>query len=235
MKVRRAMKNARSKFAKRMAPTAKQATRQYGDEDKGHLWKTNQLYFRYIQFPRNDATAEVYQRLGPTIHLRGMNLCEYMYNGYDYPVEIHTALLQAKENTMETMTDIEVDFFRDTANASKRAADFPSGVWDIKLTCGKINPDKWHIIMHQRKILDPKSKIGNTNELNNGRWLWKYNKYFKLNRRLNFSGPSATTPTAPLIVVQWAQAVHPANFQATPPVVLRSERMSQIYFKNGFH
>lgn len=194
-------------------------------------FSTNSLLFRRIKFPEGNSTNYT-GRLGQSIRMKGIHVCDMIINHLTYPIEVHWALCQEKH---KDVADLETDFFRDTTNTTDRSSNFESGTtpWDQKYTCFRINPDKWNIVTHKRRVLDPKKNsdtyIQNLSEV---RWRWKIDKFFPLKQRVVFDSSAATEPTKPYIVFMWWQAVDVADANLLDNQVSIAS-FDQVYFKNG--
>lgn len=202
----RAWKRSRRKrgksYAARAAPSTKQSTRQYGSGIEATSASQISLQTQQIQFPDQTSGG----RVGSTIKLSGVKCCYHLTNNYNHPVEVHWALIQEKEYSQLGPTQ---RFFRDVSDQTSRSRDFPSDPetgWTMLNVCQPINPDRFHIICHKRRILDGKAQTSGF--LKDGRWLWKLDKYFSFKKKkLSFDAPGDQLPTKPLMVATWCQRI----------------------------
>lgn len=215
----------------RMAPEAVTTTRQSGQA----IVSNENIPLRVIQFrgftwPTTGSNDN--QRLGSTVKVSGIKVCETFANNQFHPIEVHYAIIQPRG---ESTTSI--DFFRSTNSGGSRSTDFTNATpgtpvsFDYKYNCMPINPDKWHVIMHQKKMLS----FDNDVELNN---YWRIDKYISLKgRRFTFADSSATEPVKPLYRVFWWQPIRSSDWaDPTPSPLPTIEHMSNsvIYFRPNF-
>lgn len=229
--VRGAMRRAKRSFKSyraRSAPSAKTTTRQHSTGFEGLSLAPGRLAVNPVNFPPNANTSD--GRTGHTIKLSGIKCCYHLENLFDYPLEVHWALVQEKGD----QTSIETEkFFREVDSSTSRTRDFDQNpvAWNIKTVCQPINPDKYHILTHKRKIIDGKNQTGGF--LKQGRWFWKYTNYFKINKAVTFATPTAIAPERRFLVLVWCQSVGQADFEPNPELDFKILSFDSVYFRSS--
>lgn len=188
------------------------------------------LATRTILFPSQQTTA--YGRIGHTIRLVGYKLCMKLENVSNVPLEIHWAFARLKTGVQTE--DDQVDFFRQQRNSAFRTEDFPTGntSWPHQVICNPINPDKFDIITHKRRILDGKG--ASPPYLQDGRWLWKIDHYFKFNgKQVSFDATNSSIPHRPFKIFVWGITPTDAGYTNAGTDHIRIIHKDLIYFRNG--
>lgn len=206
----------------------------------------SELYSRKILFPQISSVNNAYnQRCGHTVHVSGIKLCHYFAN-YEPNTNwsLHVALVQPKRPI--TDTNLSDNFFRDHTSTTTRALDFPAPTaatnWDFRIDCYGINPDKFNVLFHNRYVLgSPTRRFFNGSTVednptpnNEYRWMVRYDKYIKLNKRFTFDNPGDTDPINPIYVLAWYTTLNSATFPSDPTLVTAIEHHfnEQVFFKN---
>lgn len=96
------------------------------------------------------------------------------------------------------------NFFRDTTGTTSRASDFDeifsdAVLYDFKYNCAALNPERFHIITHRKKVLLPYSaETGARNKDH-----WKIHKYFRMKKKIVFEDMDTQIPKNPIYEVFW--------------------------------
>lgn len=191
---------------------SKTSTTQYGTIKPVSNVQVSQLQVDKINMAPNDAESS-FGRWKPNMRLRGIKVCEYFLNTNPYPVEIHYAVLQLKSNGRnEPLADTNLDFFRDTTNAMSRAYSFPpvGTAYDMKLSCFGINPDKFNILSHKRRILGRKTDgpSGLDQGWRESGWMWRHHQWFGIKKRVSFESPTTEFPERAYLTCWWWQPLN---------------------------
>ena len=236
----------------RTAPSAKTSTRQFGQVTDGGNEPIPQgtLVADPIQFPPQG--ADVGLRLGTTIKLSGIKLCERIVNSSDVAISLHYAIVQAKE---PNLTNIKSQFFRDTQvdpalTTNTRTTNFSDAfagqAYPFYQDCYPINPDKFWVITHIKKRLGPKEVFNDgdpdfTSFTNRtpGSYTWSWEKYINFKRkRLVFTSANDTTPEHNIYRCIWWYPLDSADWDSEgknpADVIIGRMKDGVIYFTNGF-
>ncbi len=234
--IQRAWKRRRRSYRARTTGT-RTSTRQFGElEQENNLLAETAFGRADIRFPTFSDNAQANQRIGHTIKLSGIHCCWQFINTTERPIEVHWCMVQLKDREGFANTDLQTQFWRDTISITSRSRNFaPSASWDMRFFCSKLNPDKFNIITHKRRILDPKIGAAETgpNELKDGRWMWKMDKYFKINKKITFDGPTSTVPQRAFICLFWWQSVDKADFVGVEDAALQYDYFNRVYFRTA--
>lgn len=218
-----------------------QNTRQYGNvEETGDpAYNIQTLYTSAIQFP--SAGTAVGSRLGNTIFVNGIKLCERFHNTETFPIRLHYAIIQPKaplsDGTMAVYeAEIKNEFFRDTTS-SVRSKDFEdtTGVnpgYNFKYDCFPINPDKFRIIMHKRITLV--KEVGLQTDRPTFTWSWEY--FLRCRKKFTFRQANDIYPQQPLIRCWWYAPLNASDMPVSfPHAGLEHLAKQVVYFKNGLN
>lgn len=228
----RRYKSYRQRAAKSDVPRAK-ASAQVTPGAVSVLYR--QLNMEPIEF--FERTSELGERESSTVFLKGLRMCEVFENtgaGPNDTIEMHWAIVQLR-SPLAVPEDADLTFgptwFRD--NSSKDDKSFPftnaSGTtsYDFRYNCFGINPDKLNVITHRKKKLLPKSIE------TNGRWFWKINKYFRINKVITFDKDLDKLPNKPFYVAYWWNYYgangNGARDPTSAPTVLRLFKHVQVF------
>ena len=229
----------RSKAQRRSAPSSRQTTRQFGNvQSPGQLETFTQRTLHVDPVPFPGQGADVGLRLGSTIKLSGVKICERITNPTQRAVRLHWCLVQPKDRGEETAAQLSPAFFREPqGNARVRAfVDAQNGdEFDFAYDCYGLNPDKFHIITHKKIVLSPKDNGNNfENELAH-RWMFNHDKYYKFKKRFTFTTAQDTIPEHPILRVYWFQVIDPNdwNDETNQALELTRTKKSCVYFRNG--
>lgn len=224
----------RAKAARRSAPQSKTNTRQKGAIQSDVTISMRTLLAEQFQWPTQG--ADIGQRLGATIRLSGIKLCEQITNDLAYPVVVHYAIVQEKTEK----TPFRSDFFRDTTSGSDRSKDFEnaspgsaSQPYDFSYDCFPMNPDRFYILMHYKKVLAAE------NPDTQWRWdTWKFEKYLNFKgKKFTFDTSADVQPQKPLYKVIWWQPLRQQDWATPIPAqlpILKRQTTSIMYFRPNF-
>lgn len=239
-------RRSRSYRLSRRVTGGRTTTRQYAMDSQNPIVAQQTLYFRTIQFPAQN--TDVNGRIGGSIRLSGFKLCDEFTNNTGYPIEMHYAVLQLKENagaTTVSVTEVKDKFFRDASLANARAIDFvdagTDNTWKMSMKCNNINPDKFNIITHQRKIMDSMTPnggpVGTSNPrrtVKDAQFHWKNHKWYPIKKNVTFQGSTPIIPNRPYIVVYWWTTVNRSDYNTLGlDNDVTHEHKDKIYFRNG--
>lgn len=240
----------------RSAPSASQTTRQHGTHsDITEVINHRKLYVDPVPFPSQG--AQVGLRLGTTIRVSGIHICETIANPSDKPVLLHYCVLQPKDRGITDVNQVRAAFFRNTRidppsgdppvydnNRTSTFTDAQNGdAFDYSYSCNPLNPDKFYILKHQKIILSQGdiTPDGQATVITNGvakNSYWHFDHYFKLaGKRMTFTTAADTTPEHPILRVYWFQVLSgkdwtPASNQS---IALTRDHKTTVYFKNGLN
>lgn len=184
------------------------------------------LFTNVISFPPQGTTAN--GRTGFHIDLNGIKICTHLYNDATFPVEAHFALVRWRDREPGSYLD---DFFTDTGGTGDRTLNYVSNdTYDIRQKCYPLNPQKWDILTHKRKIMGVRNANSSIKEAD---WFWKINQYFPINKTLEFETVTDVAPRFPFVYLIWYQAVDPADTPAgSQPGLVRHENFERVSFNN---
>lgn len=244
--IQRSFRRSRKAKLNRRVTGARQTTRQHGSFSNNPTVAQQTLYFRTILFP--DQSLDANGRIGPTINLRGFKLCDEFTNNNGYPIEMHYAVLQLKENADFSaigIADIRDKFFRNTESTTGRASEFIEAAldntWKMSMKCNPINPDKFNIITHQRRLLDSMTPNGGAAGTSNPRrgvheakYHWKNHRWFPINKQVTFESSTNQVPQRPYVVVYWWTTVNRSDYNTVSiDQNVAHEHKDKVYFRNG--
>lgn len=192
---------------------------------------TKTLYEHLLAFPDMSGTS-IGHRQSHSIRLSGIKCCWEFINNQDYPIEVHWALCQYKTQGEQSI-DFKTDFFRDPAGTTTRTTSFTDGGanWFLAYKCLGINPDRFNIVTHKRKILDSRTGGGtDSRSTREALWYWKINKYYKLNKTVTFENAADTQPMRPYVIFYWWVSVRRADYNSAHSAVA-VEQDDRIYFR----
>lgn len=239
----------RAKAAIRSAPSRPQSTRQFGQITQGTTGTTVQqrtLFTDPIPFPPQD--GNVAGRLGSTIRVSGIKVCERFINTNSFPIVLHYALVQPR--CIDGAFDFNEGFFRSTirANIAEETARnenfvnaFPNAEYEFLYDCFPINPDKFWIITHQKKMLAPRDPLtSETAEQINmvpRRYMWNIDRYYPMKgKRMTFEDKDDILPQYPIYRIFWWQVAEPGDWGVAPETgEITRLKKSVVYFKNGLN
>lgn len=231
----RAWKKSR---ARRAAPGARQSARTNGEVINGETIPMRQIQVKNLKWPNSGTSSG--QRIGPTIKLSGFRLCEQFHNDLEYPIVIHYALLQYRAQGTDT---IQTDFFRDTTAVGDRSSNFVNAVaggttddfpYEFKYDCYPINSNKFHVLMHMKRVLAAENTDIKWN------WdTWKFQKWINMKgKKFTFDDDSDPNPTKSIFRVFWWQPLRIGDWgTGTDPVVVQNATISRqadqvLYFRS---
>lgn len=227
--------------AARSAPGATTSTRQSGKQGEDFALGQRLLLVDNIDFP--NAGASVGKRLGSTIRLSGIRICETVVNDLDFAVTFHWALLQPKSRGDIDVSEIKQEFFRETEGPDRNRAfiDAKDGdTYEYFYSCNGINPDKFNILTHMKKVLAPrdvtKDSTFNFHNMDTRNYTFHLDKYFNFKgKRMTFLNDADTVPEHPIIRVMWFQAHSFVDWETVNPQLATIARSSKatVYFRNG--
>lgn len=251
-RIQRAYK--KSKASRRTEKGSRQTTRQFGNiSDAGIVQTINhrQLIVDPIPFPIQG--AEVGFRLGSTIRVSGIKLCERIVNTSDKAVRLHWCLLQPKDRGPQTANTVRESFFRQTKVNSNdptltvRSYTFnDAGVaapYDMRYDCYPLNPDKFNIITHKKILLNPKDVLVNGSVGDDfinpvfRRYALIMERYWSFKKkRMTFNDSQDDVPEHPILRVMWFQIADPTDNPLDPTdITINRTKESVVYFKNGLN
>lgn len=249
----RRYRSSRAMRINRRIQGSRESTKKHGVNSfqPGLIQRT--LYFRQIDMTEQDST-DVNTRLTSNIRLRGFRICDEFANNLGYPIELHYTIIQLKENVGGsadvTGPLLARDFFRNPTSTSEKSTDFVNHFngagWDINYKCLNLNPDKFNIITHKRKIMDSMTPNGGTintsdNQIQSTRersWFWKCHKWYPIKKRHSFDKTTDRIPQRPYIVMYWWTALRRSDHNTSFPGDgggggVTRESQDVVYFKNG--
>lgn len=196
--------------------------------------KVQELVVSKIEWPAINNLTSDKTRLSNEVYCPGFKICQTFYNDALYPIEIHWAVLRFKNKEFSTLDtalpEVRADFFRDPINIADREADFPTSTaaYDQRLKCYPINQNRFDIMTHQKFMMGGKLS---TISVNDSKHVMRIEKWFRINKKLEFETPTAVNPNFPFILVSWACNVDPNDYSntATP---WRWETYITPYFKS---
>lgn len=241
----------RSRYS-RTEPDQPQSTRQHGDldndrddtDDRASLKAPplRTLKVQALKWPVQG--TDVGQRLGTTIRVSGFKVCEQFTNTQAYPIVVHYAILQQKNESGNIASAVGSDstgltsFFRNNLGGSSRSRDFTNAVADLSIPfeffydCFGINPDQYHVLTHKRMVLAAENTDVKWN------WdTWKFDDYIDLKgKRFTFALATDTQPQSPIYRVFWWQPLREADWAdpvPNPLPAIQRNNHSAVYFTNA--
>lgn len=248
--------------ARRSAPGARQSTRQFGQTSTAtQNIQQRVLTVNAVSFPSQG--ADVGLRLGTTIRVSGVKICETIRNNAKFPILLHYAIIQPKNRGVTDTNLVRAGFFRNTnvlpdadPPGNSRATTFTdaqngdetNNAYDYSYSCNNINPDAFHVLTHKRVVLSPAivaddlpGEAGgeHINQQAN-RYIFQHDKYYNLKgKRMTFTNQGDNQPEHPILRVIWWQALSgedwdPTNSNNADDVIQRDSR-SVVFFRNGLN
>lgn len=223
-----------SKYARRVITSHKGFSNKIENVGTATAMPLANIGFSNFAWPPKANDADLRSREKNQILVTGLKICRWFnYNQSSTstpPVEMHWALLQAKDEPL-LLTNIALNFFRDNSQLSTRTADFPAPEdgWDPRLICNPINPDAtFRIITHKKKVIcksDPNVNVRNREH-------WKIEKYYKILNTFTFEDINDNLPKQALFEVFWYTTRSPNGYVNTQPLWCLTGHTNTIYFKN---
>jgi len=187
----------------------------------------------------NNAKLKTGNRTSNRIYLKGINLYSNFYNITCSDIEVHYAFLQSKEGEMNDV--FTADFFRNDESDLIGSTDnaLPNqSTYDLKWRMNKINSAKWNVLFHKKfvlgrrytclktegtqELLDGEGGLAytGTNESESAHFFphkasqanKKFDKYYAINKVVQFDQMTDFIPLHPLIQVCWFTVVLPSEF-----------------------
>lgn len=201
------------------------------------------LYFDVIRFQNSSLQTTINARQSFRTKLKGIKIC-HQFNRYasaggtDTPYEVHWALCQMKQDT-DSVSDIlpyiRTEFFRDTRSLNSRTRDFQDctavSPYDYSYNCLHLNKDRFNILSHKRRILNARD----SNTSVNNSWTWKINKYFKINKQIEFTDMNDTFGKHPFFVVYWYNLVSSLDWPNAPADPRTINRLNVQYLYQTYY
>lgn len=192
-----------------------------------------------IRFPDMSSSNFYNARTSANIYVKGIKLCRYFENTETNRIyEVHHALVQFKRGSITPpgSTSILNEFWRDYSSSSDRVhafTEYPisgSALWDFRMNCCAMNPNKeLTILWHKKRWLMPKEP----NTTGNARHLWKIHKYVPIKKNFTFPYQSSNSSNCDIYEIYWYNTVTPTDFPATNPgavVDVKTMHSNTTYF-----
>lgn len=187
------------------------------------------LYARKIKFceePSASLTSPLRRAVTNSIYVSGMKMCMKARNRSIYPIKIHMAIVQLKEepdehNTNDT-SELKPDFFRDSAGTEKYLDFFDvtqAPVWDDRQDCYPLNSRKFNVLTHRKFYLDPNNdrtvspNLPANDVAQVGRSFMDREFWIPIKKKFEFAHPASTVQgvTKPLIYLVWYDTLYPST------------------------
>lgn len=176
------------------------------------------LAFVNITYPQVNNLTSDKTRLSNEIFCSGIKLCMSVYNNAAFPVEFHWAVVRLRNKEFQTpiapKTELLSDFFRNPIDVQDRETDFneTSGIYEPNQKCFPINPEKFDILTHKKFMMGGKLS---TISVNDSRHIKKIEKWFRINKKLQFETPDSNNPNYPFLLVGWTVSCDPNDYSTT--------------------
>lgn len=170
------------------------------------------IYYPTVSNITSDKT-----RLSNELFCPGIKICQTFYNDALFPIEIHWAMLRLKakeyNNPLAVKAELLGDFFRNPIDTLDKETDFneTSGVYEQSQKCFPINTEKFDIMTHKKFMMGGKLS---TISVMDSRHIRKIEKWFRINKRLQFEGAGQNEPSFPFTLVAWACPMDPNDYSA---------------------
>lgn len=181
----------------------------------------DQMYVDFIEFPERNADTKS-PRLQNQIYLHGIKF-EWMFSQRDFtnarPQMVHMALVQEKEldyvtASIPTNEKVFSGFWKDDFTESG-VLDWteysPTDVYSRDTNYNRLNPDKWNVIFHKKRILNPP---GSTSWVKGNTWMTNINTYVRVNKMIEFIGANASQPTRRIYVLYWTYPLDASDYES---------------------
>lgn len=188
----------------------------------------NAQNFRTVDFPQLNPATDA-GRKSNNIFCSGIKVCCTFWNDALFDQELHIAFLRCINKEQIGTVELIADFFRDPTNLTQdREADFPAATaYSPALKCWNVNPSKYNILTHKRIFMGGKNSNIATMESGS---TYKWERFYRINKRLQFESGTLTAPNNPFLVVAWFTPIDPVNF-VTGATNMRWETMITPYYK----
>lgn len=171
-----------------------------------------------------------------TVTLKGIHICENMlpdsFQSVNSTVEVHWALCQLKapleefsDNVRGSEAGLIKDYIKDRFFRNNSAENVASGIgnttrpfidangtistpWDWLYTCDPLNTELFNVLARKKRIVTTESAQSNAT----GAWIWKWNKYFKMNKRFAFHNEDDVFGRLPFFTCVWYTTVDPRDY-----------------------
>lgn len=244
---RKRQKTGKSKYVRRSARSIKSSLQRAStapDRINAEAMTIRTLFVRSLVYPLFNPLA-YNSRDKSIVHVRGFHICREFFHAANPQtgvgaIEVHWGLVQLKQevgatnNTPDVVDYMRPEFFRlqqvDTSTTTTPFEDVTgTSSWDMKYNCLKLNPSRFHIITHRRKVLVTR----NDQSQANGKYKWKIDKYFPVKKRVRFSDRTNPRPERPFFEVFWYNTVEPRTWPANPLQASPLETVSHhsIYYR----
>lgn len=179
---------------------------------------------RFVWPPYDNGTISgdnLISRTRNHIFLKGIKICwlwTHINNPvnevYMGPVKVRWYLIQSKDNLAATTPNLNTRFFRTNNGGISRNQDFNPATgnvndsWDLAKLCAPVNPDETFRILTKREfILNGQTNDGSYRGLPKNQYMLQ--KYFKINKRLNFDATTSDFPDGEIFCIWWYHPVSP--------------------------
>lgn len=175
------------------------------------------------------------ERRSSFIYLKGIKIDHVLANFNNYPIYVHFAILQDRDNNNNDL-DREQNFFRDTTSLTARAhpfANWSSGAaFDRRQHMNNINGDHYKVITHERIKLGG-FRPGLDNYPDQVSPIKNKRKYYKINRRIAFDNITDETNWRPFYICYWWQPESLFNYTSTQNnTFFTYQYKTDVVFKN---
>jgi hypothetical protein len=166
-------------------------------------YETRTQYIRQMTEIAQTSINDIRLRQRDIINFRGFKACLEIFNQLDQPLYFIWAVVSKKQDTDTTVTD----FFRNMGSADARGRTFSTSLSANEFHCLPINSDKYHVYVHKRMLLGPRSTNANFYDPNRANYR-TFNHYEAVRRQVRFTGQSENEFISNLEVVWWCDAFY---------------------------
>jgi len=207
----------------RTAPTVRNSSKKIATDPEAPPTTNGfgSLQILQLAWPQSDQATtsdNLIARERNQIHVKGIKVCHRFFGSWGQggesdigPMRVRWYMCQAKSgaSSVTPNTAYNNNFFRTNNSGSNRSRNFnPSQgniteTYDFAKICAPVNPDETFRILTRRDfVIFPKTEGGvkDSRSLINE---WKIEKYFKINKTLNFDATNSTLPKNEIFFLWW--------------------------------
>lgn len=240
----------RSKVGRRTLPSAKISSKAHAGGVPGGAnqeFALGALQYAALPYPPQGtgSTNEVNVRKNNSLFFKGIRICRT----FEIPgtsaqidtstaVEVHWCLFQqmagSVSNVGEFESNLRVNFWRDHTATTSRGRNFvdygPTDPWSAEYNCLKpMQGNDFKVLTHRRRV------IYKSNSSHSKPQYWKIDKYFKINKTIQFLGTSGL-PQLPIYEVFWCNTISSNRFPADPTQnACQTWQQHTMYFKDSMN
>ena len=241
----------RSKVGRRTLPSQKTASKAHAGGVPGganQQMALGELNYAVLPYPPlgTGSVNEVNVRKNNSVYFKGVRICRTFYLpttathiSTTTGIEIHWCLMQQTAASVSNIGafdgNIKSNFWRDHTAATSKGRNWvdyaPTDVWSAEYNCLKpMQGNDFKVLTHRKKTLwRPFSD-------NTKPYFWKIDKYFKINKQIDYMSSTSGVPQLPIYEVFWCNTISSDGFPADPTVnTVNFWQQHTMYFRDSMN